>query len=224
MDGILFNILMLLISIVIGRLLAENLTETFKNFLNQTLTLIVLTIGIGITAQNMSQVKTPIIFIVSLILGGLFGTVINVENILNNLVKKIGFQSNLTDGIATSTAILCTGSLAILGPINIVINHDYTFIITNTVLDSITGVLLSSIYGWAILIPLTILFVIQTIIYVVTLLFKGGFTPEMIYNISLIGGIMLLASGSELVGAKKFTTLNFLPALIIAPIICLIWY
>ncbi|MBP5841434.1 DUF554 domain-containing protein [Lactiplantibacillus plantarum] len=220
MLGIAFNATVIVLGTILGRLFKNKISPNKEEILNQALGLILVTVAIGICSQQFSQTKKPIIFILSLIIGGLLGTTINLENKLDGVIERVGFDTN--GGIATATILFCVGSLAILGPINIAINNDYTFIMTNSILDGVMAILLAEVYGWEIIVPAGILFILQSVLYVIALLFKEFITKEIVTDISLIGGILLLASGIESLGGKKFHTLNFIPALLVVPLLCLI--
>jgi uncharacterized membrane protein YqgA involved in biofilm formation len=54
---------------------------------------------------------------------------------------------------------------------------------------------------------------------VLALLLKGALSTVILNEITIVGGILILASGLGLLKIKQFSTLNLLPSLLIPPLV-----
>ena len=107
--------------------------------------------------------------------------------------------------------------MSILGPIESALNGDHTYLFTNAILDGITSVVLSSTFGLGIAIAAGVLFCWQGSIYLLANLIAPYLTPDLLTEISLVGGVLILSSGLSILNIKQFKTLNLLPALLVPP-------
>lgn len=162
----------------------------------------------------MPNSKYPVLFILSLAIGSLVGTIINLEGKFNNLSNKYT-SSNLGQGLSTAILLFCIGTLSILGPMESALNGDNTYLFTNATLDFVTSIVLASTYGIGIAVSAVVLFLWQGFIYVSAGLLSGFLTPELLTEISIIGGFLIASSGLSILNIKDCKTLNMLPSLLI---------
>ncbi|AVK61058.1 DUF554 domain-containing protein [Lactobacillus sp. CBA3605] len=218
MIGTIFNVSMILIGCLVGSFFKRGIKPAYHDILMQALGLAAMLIGINAVVQRMPQSKYPVLFIVSLAVGGLVGQALDLQGHFNRLVGRFS-GGNLAEGLATAILLYCIGSLSILGPIEAALKHDYTFLFTNGILDGITSIVLASTFGFGIAIAAGVLFAWQGSLYVLALVLKGALSTVMLNEITIVGGILILGSGLGLLNIKKINTLNLLPALIVPPIV-----
>ncbi|MBR2009610.1 MAG: DUF554 family protein, partial [Peptococcaceae bacterium] len=77
---------------------------------------------------------------------------------------------------------------------------------------------LASTYGIGIALSAIVLFLWQGSIYVCAGFLAPFLSPELMTEISIIGGILIASSGIGILGLKDCKTLNMLPALLVPPI------
>ncbi|KRK64053.1 transport protein [Companilactobacillus tucceti DSM 20183] len=212
MIGTIFNVSMILIGSIIGRFLHKGMKPEFQKILTQGLGLAAMVIGINAVVQHMPKSHYPVLFIVSLAIGGLLGQWIDLQSRFDKLVGKFS-GGNLAEGLATVILLYCIGSLSILGPIEAALKHDYTFLFTNGMLDGITSIVLASTFGLGIAFAAVAVLLWQGSIYMIALFFQGALNTNMINELTIVGGILILASGLGLLEIKKISVLNLLPSL-----------
>jgi uncharacterized membrane protein YqgA involved in biofilm formation len=217
MIGTIFNVSMILIGCTLGSVFKHGIKPAYHEILMQALGLAATVIGINAVVQRMPQSKYPVLFIVSLALGGIIGQALDLQGHFDKLVGRFS-GGNLAEGLATAILLYCIGSLSILGPIEAALKHDYTFLFTNGMLDGITSIVLASTFGFGIAIAAGVLFLWQGSIYVLALVLRSALGTTLINEITIVGGILILASGLGLLNIKKINTLNLLPALLVPPI------
>ncbi|WP_254261336.1 DUF554 domain-containing protein [Lactobacillus helveticus] len=157
-------------------------------------------------------------FIVSLALGGVCGTALDISGRFDRLVAKAG-KSNLGKGLATEILLCCIGALSIVGPVIAAVKGDHTMLFTNATLDFVTSMVFGASFGWGMLVVAPVLFCWQGSIYLVAKFLSASFfTDPLVTEISIVGGFLIACSGLVLLKIRDVKTLNFLPSLLI-PII-----
>jgi len=218
MIGTFFNVGMILVGCTIGTAFKRGIKPAYHDILMQALGLSACVIVINAVVQRMPQSKYPVLFIVSLAIGGIVGQALDIQGHFDRLVKRFS-GGNLAEGLATAVLLYCIGSLSILGPIEAALKHDYTFLFTNGMLDGITSIVLAATFGFGIAIAAGVVFCWQGSIYVLALLLRGALSTALLNEITIVGGILILASGLGLLKIKQISTLNLLPALLVPPIV-----
>lgn len=127
-------------------------------------------------------------------------------------------KSRLSEGLSTAIVLFCFGTLSILGPINSALYGDETFLFTNATLDLVTSLVLASTYGVGIAFAAAVLFCWQGSIFLLAQFISLWLTSDLMCEISIVGGFLILASGLSILEIKKISVMNFLPALLIPPI------
>ncbi|MCT4606488.1 MAG: DUF554 domain-containing protein [Marinisporobacter sp.] len=216
MLGTIVNASTIAVGSVVGALLKKGIKEKYKLTIMQALGLVAMSLGITWIVKNLSQSKEPLLFIASLVLGGFIGEMLDLEARVNQLGDKFkkSSENNLIDGLTTAVLLFCAGTMSILGPLESALKGDHTLLFTNALLDGITSLILASTFGIGIIIAAIILFIWQGTIYLSAQVIAPFVTPEMLGQVSIIGGILILSTGMNILEIKKIKTINLLPALI----------
>lgn len=217
MLGTLVNTGTIICGSLIGGLLKKGIKDKYRDALYNAMGLAAIGIGINAVCSNMPKSEYPVLFIVSLALGSLLGSIVDLDKRFNSLVSRFS-KSNLGQGLSTGILMFCIGTLSILGPINSALYGDNTYLFTNATLDLVTSMALASAYGFGMMIAAGVLFLWQGAIYLcagwLAPVLNGGLMAEL----SLVGGFLIAASGISILGLKDMKTINMLPALFVPPI------
>lgn len=214
MIGTIVNTSTILVGSVLGSVVKKGIKEEYQGALYTAMGLAATVLGINTVVGNMPNSQYPVLFILSLAAGGLLGTMLNVDGRFQNLVGKFS-KSNLGQGLSTGILLYCIGSLSILGPIQSALNNDNTFLFTNATLDFVTSMVLASTYGIGMALAAGVLFLWQGSIYLCAGALSGFISPELMCEISIVGGILIFSSGLSILGIKDCKALNLLPSLLI---------
>ncbi|KRK64052.1 transport protein [Companilactobacillus tucceti DSM 20183] len=214
MIGTLFNVAMIIGGSILGKFFHNGIKLEYQRILTQGLGLSAMAIGINAVVEYMPKSHYPVLFIVSLSVGGLIGEWINLQKRFDDFVNKFS-KSNLAEGLATAILLYCIGSLSILGPIQEALEHDLTFLLTNGILDGITSVVLASTFGIGIAFSAVAVFIWQGSIYGIALLLQNSINNDVITELTIVGGILIIASGIGLLEIKKINVVNLLPSLLV---------
>ena len=219
MIGTIVNTGTILAGSVLGSVLRKGIKEKYQDALYNAMGLAATGLGINAIVQNMPKSQYPVLFIVSLALGSLIGTVINIDGRFKNLTARFS-KSALGEGLSTGILLYCIGSLSILGPIQSALFGDNTYLFTNATLDFVTSTVLASTYGIGMTFAAIVLFLWQGAIYMCAGFLTDFLTPAMMAEISIVGGFMIASSGLSILKIKDCKTLNMLPSLLIP----IIWF
>ena len=218
MIGTLVNAGTILVGSAVGSTLKRGIGEKYKAVMMDAMGLAATALGINSIVGAMPQSRYPVLFIVSLALGGLMGTRLSLNTAFERAVAKITRGSDLARGLSTAILLFCAGTLSILGPMQSALQGDHTFLFTNAILDGITSTVLASTFGIGIALAALVLFCWQGAIYLLAGVIEPYITDALMTEISLVGGVLILASGLGILGIKQIKTMNLLPALLVPPV------
>jgi len=219
MLGTIVNTITILTGSVIGSVFKKGIREKHQNALFTAMGLAATGLGINSVVQNMPKSTYPVLFIVSLALGSLIGTSLELDTRFQKLADKFSV-GQLSKGLSTGILLFCIGTLSILGPINSALYGDNTYLFTNATLDLVTSMVLASTYGIGMVLTAPVLFCWQGSIYLLAKLLGPFMTAEMMTELSIVGGFLIASSGISILGIKDCKTMNMLPALIIPIAFC----
>ena len=211
MIGTLFNTCMILVGSIVGSLLKKGLKEKQQRVLFDAMGLAAAGIGINAIVNNMPDSRYPVLFIVSLAVGSIIGTSLDIDAKFQHIVDARGGRQ----GLSTAILLFCIGTLSILGPIQSAIYGDETFLFTNGTLDLVTSMVLASTYGISIAIAAVVLFLWQGGIYLGASFLVEFISDPFMTELSIVGGFLIAASGISILKIKDFKTMNLLPSLLV---------
>lgn len=222
MIGTLANVGTIVVGSLIGGLFRKVMSEKLSAALMNAMGLAAFGLGINAVVQNMPKSEYPVLFIVSLAIGCLVGTLLNLDDRVAKLTQKNDDSGNLGQGIITGCLIFCVGTLSILGPVQSALYGDHTYLFTNASLDFVTAMVLGTTYGIGMALAAGVLLIWQGSIFLLTLLLGSFITDVMMTEISIVGGFLIAMSGLSIMKLKDFHTLNYLPALFVPILWCVI--
>ena len=214
MIGTIVNTGTILAGSLIGSIIRKGIKEKYQNALYNAMGLAAAVLGINAVVGNLPDSQYPVLFILSLAAGSLLGTMADLDGRFQSFVGKFS-SSNLGQGLSTGILLYCIGTLSILGPIQSAINHDHTYLFTNATLDFVTSMVLASTYGIGMALAAVVLFLWQGSIYLSAGLLSGFISPELMSEVSIVGGVLIFSSGLSILGIKDCKALNMLPSLLV---------
>ena len=223
MLGTIVNVGCILSGSIIGSFVSRGINEKYKTALFDALGLATIGLGVNAFVSNMPKSEYPVLFIASLAIGTVLGTWIDLNGKFQGLLQKAKGGSKLAEGLSTAILLFCIGTLSILGPIESRLNDNNTYLFTNATLDFVSSIILSSAYGIGIAIAALVLFCWQGSIYAFAGLIAPYMTPQLMAEVSILGGVFLMSSGLGILQIRDCKTLNMLPALLVPTVFFAIW-
>ena len=229
MIGTIVNACTILVGSSVGSLLKRGIKPQYQKVMFTAMGLASLALGFNAVCRNMPQSHYPVLFVLSLAIGGLIGTVCQIDQRFQKMVSRrptdtdeAASSTSLAQGLSTAVLLFCIGTLSIVGPINSALLDDNTFLFTNATLDLVTSAILAATYGWGIALAAPILFCWQGSIYLIAKLCGNVISDELLCEMSIVGGTLIAASGLSILEIKDCKTLNLLPALFVPVVFFLI--
>ena len=218
MIGTIVNTCAIIVGTIAGTVLNRGIKEKYKEGLYDALGLASLAIGLNATITNLPKSQYPVLFIVALAIGTVVGTRLDIDGRFHRLVGRKSKSGGLADGLSTATLLYCIGPLSMLGPVIAALQGDNTFLFTNATLDLVSSTIFASTYGFWMILAAPVLFLWQGMFYVVAQISSQAVSDALMAELLIVGGLMILGSGLNLLKLKELKTLNMLPALAIPPL------
>ena len=228
MTGTLLNVATVLIGGTLGLIFGARVPERLKATVVTGMGLFVMAIGI----QMFLKTENSLIVLGALLIGALLGEWWRIEDGLQALgqILEKQFSKNNDDGeepsskfvrgFLTASLLFCVGPLAILGSIQDGLTGNYNLLAVKSALDGFASLAFASTLGPGVLFSAVIVLVYQGGISLLAAQLNAIATPSMMNEMTAAGGVILIGlSISSLLDIKKIRIGNFLPALVIAPLI-----
>lgn len=235
MLGTIVNTATILIGGTFGAIVREGIGEKYKSAMFNALGLACLVLGMNASLPNMAKSEYPVMFILSLAIGGLIGTRLDLAGRIDKLNAKMNAKSkketNGLQGLVTGLLLYCIGTFSIVGPVLSALSPSQgwafsesgnTYLYTNATLDLVTSAVLSASYGWIMLLAAPVLFCWQGMFYAIAYFFGDGMPEPMRVELSIVGGVLIVSSGLGILGIKDCKTVNLLPSLLVPVVFYLI--
>ena len=181
------------------------------------------TLYIGISGSL--KCEDPIQMIVSIAAGAFIGEVIDIDKWFTKLgdyfekkIKKRDENISISEGFVTSSLLFCVGAMAIVGSLESGLSGDNTTLYAKSVLDGVSSIIFSSTLGIGVILSVFTVLIYQGSITLAASMLSGILSTTVITNMSVIGSVIIIGLGLNILGVTKIKVANLLPAIFI-PII-----
>lgn len=217
MTGTWINIAAILAGGILGLLINRKIPKRFNDIVFQAIGLFTLFLGVYLSFKT----ENMLILVFSLILGGLFGEWLKLEERAEKLTERLQFGglntgNRFTEGLITAFLLFCIGSMTILGAIEEGMGNKPELLITKSIMDGFSSIALSSALGIGVLFSVVPLLLYQGSLTLLAAYAGEFFSDSIINELTACGGLLLLGLGLKILEIKQIKVLNLLPALIFA--------
>ncbi len=209
-----------------------------KNFEDNLLPLGLLVLALGLRESLKSpdyvrfmsfEVSGFIFTLFAVIVGAVIGNLLKIEE----RIKKFGDylyrkfeksdrdQSKFIESYLTTTLIVVTGPLAIIGPFFDVVESNLELLLIKTALDCFLVIFITSSGGKGAVYSGVSILIYQGFFTLCALLINSNIDPLISDSIAGIGGILLIGVGINLLGIKKIPVGNYILSLFVPFILTL---
>lgn len=216
--GTFINMLTVTVGSLLGMGVKQIIPDDIQSIIFQAIGLGVLLIGIKMSLRVPKGYL--LVFIFSLILGGVLGVVIQLEQGFYNFgefTRNIfSFsEESFSEGLVTAFLVFCVGSMTIVGAIEEGLEGKRELLLIKSTLDGITAVAFASTYGIGVLFSIFPMLLVQGGITVLAIYLKRIFTTLIIDQLSAIGGILIVGIGINMLKLGEINIENLLPSLLV---------
>lgn len=223
MTGVLINAALVLLGSAVGlmfkRLLPEKLNEPVMTGIG------LCTLYIGVSGALRTE--NALILIASMVLGAITGTLLDIDGFIRRLgeraqalTKQAG--GSVAEGFVAASLLFCVGAMAVVGSLEAGISGNNATLYTKSALDFVAAIFLAASLGFGVGLSALSVLVYQGAIALLAGLLAPVMTPGAIAELSSAGSLIIMALGLNLLGLAKIKVADFLPALIVAPLISIL--
>jgi uncharacterized membrane protein YqgA involved in biofilm formation len=223
------NSLSVIIGSLLGLLIGSRLKEQFKEVVFASAGLVTIVIGI----QMALQTKSYLVLLFSIVVGGLLGYLIGIEDAILRLgdwMEKKTSRKELSSpnghtsagslfahGFLNSSVLFCSGAMAVVGSIAAGTQNDYTLILIKSVMDGAMAIIFAAAYGPGVIGSAAVILVYQGFFTLAGSWLSPLMGEAGLAELSAAGGVLLIMIAFGLIHVRQFKTGNFIPALLVAP-------
>ena len=217
MIGTIVNVILVIAGSLLGLLLRKGIPENISRMIMVGLGLFTCVLGVKMGIQ----MERPLVVVLSLILGGVCGELLHIEEFLEGvgeklkrLVKSQG-EASFTQGFVFASLLFCVGPMTILGSIQAGLQNKPELLFIKSLMDGVSSVILASAMGLGVIFSAVTVLVIQGGLTLLARQFSFLTDPVYLNDFTSVGGVMIFAIGLKLLDIKIIKVGNLLPALLI---------
>lgn len=232
-SGTLINVIAVLIGSTIGVFIAHRLTEKIRDVVTDGLGLATGMIAVLTTAaitnpllsQNLGSGRPVLIVLASVVVGGMLGTAMRIEERLEAFGDRLKTRfsgedgSRFTEGFVAASLLFCVGAMSVLGPITDGLGGGNEILVLKSTLDFFASVAFASVFGWGVAASALTILLFQGSLTLLGYALGNFMSEVQVLMLTATGGLLLLAISLRLLNLKQIPVGNLLPALIIAPLL-----
>ena len=243
MIGTLVNVAGILIGGVIGIARKKALPPQTESFFKVALAALTVFYGFRLTWMSLNGsaahvLKQLLIAILAMMVGKLIGHLLRLQKLSNHLgqiarehITNVtpGSPTRASGGFKTCTALFCAAPLGILGAIQDGLSGYFYPLAIKGVMEALATLGFISLFGWSVMLAALPVLAFQGSITLVCAQFLKPFLQThgpvgMIDSINAVGGLLVFSVALVILGLKRIELADYLPSLIIAPLITCVWH
>ncbi len=227
--GTIINTAAVIVGGIIGLLFGKLIPERIQKTLIMCNGICVMFIGVAGAMAKMLTLKDgafdtqkSLLLVLAMVLGTIVGELVNLEKQITRFGdwlkrKTKSTQDNgFTDAFITASCTVCIGAMAVIGAMNDAMFHDYSILITKSIIDLITICIMTCTLGKGAAFSAIPVFLFQGIITVLAKLIMPVMTDLALADLSMVGSVLIFCVGLNLIRDKKIPVANMLPAILFA--------
>ncbi len=214
--GTIINAIAIIIGGGLGLLFRKGFPERSAQTTLQVLGLFTMVSGVSMAIQG----REFIMILISLVAGAVLGEWANIEGRLERFGGWLEKRFHVTEGSPAkgfiyASLLFCVGSMAIVGSITDGLKGDRSILVTKAVMDGIISIPFAASMGFGVLGSALPVLIYQGGITLLASKLQSLFTPEMIRELTSVGGVIVMGIGINILGLQKIRVGNFIPALLL---------
>lgn len=223
MFGVLVNTVAVILGSIIGLVFKKGISERITKAVMTGIGLCTIYIGIS----GVIKCDDTLTLIIAIVLGAIIGTLLKIDDGINKLgelitkkFKKTDSNISVAEGFVTACLLFCIGAMTITGSIESGLNNNNDVLLTKSLLDFISSIMLSVSLGVGVLFSAAFVLIFQGGLVLLAQLLSTTLTnTAIVTSITSSGALLILALGLNILGITKIKVADYLPAIVISPLI-----
>ena len=235
-SGTIINVVAVLIGSTIGVFIAHRLNEKIRDVVTDGLGLATGMIAVLTTAsitnpllsQTLGAGRPVLIVLASVVVGGMLGTVMRIEERLESLGGRLKARfaedaaSRFTEGFVAASLLFCVGAMSVLGAITDGLGGGNEILLLKSTLDFFASIAFASVFGWGVAASVLTILAFQGSLTLLGYVLGNFMSEIQVLMLSATGGLLILGIALRLLNLRQIPVGNMLPALVIAPLLAAI--
>ncbi len=223
MVGTWINIAAVLLGGSTGLVLGRRVPQAVRETIFHAIGLFTLLLG---TRMFLAS-ENPLYVLGALLVGGGLGELWRLEERMEALgrwaerrLQRGEGESRFVEGFLTASLLFCVGPMTILGALQDGLTGDYQILATKAVMDGFSALAFAAAMGIGVLFSTVVILVYQGGLTLFAALLQPWLTQAMMNELTAAGGVLLAGLAiSSLLQLKPLRVGNWLPALVVAPLL-----
>jgi uncharacterized membrane protein YqgA involved in biofilm formation len=219
--GAIINALVVLVGASFGLVLGRFISDKLHTLVFQLFGLCL----VAISLEMVFKGENIILVLLSCVLGAITGELLKLSQRLDAvgdfLKAKINSENpNFTEGLVTSSVLVCVGAMSIVGSFEEGLGHGRTTILTKTLIDFFAVMILSSRLGAGVIFCAIPILLYQGGLTILASYLQPYMTPGIEGTLTATGGILVMGIAVNMIGIKPPVSIsNSIPALVWAVVL-----
>ena len=242
--GTVVNMGTVLVGTLAGVLVGHRLRQRTRDVVTDALGLVTLLIAAS-SATSVTDARwahdvgfsAPMLIVLgSLVLGGITGSVLGIEERLEGFGAWLqtalqrwsrtagtgADRQRFIEAFVTSSLVFCVGPLTILGAINDGLGKGANQLFLKAALDGFASIAFAASLGWGVAASIVSLAVVQGSLTVLGAVLGDVLSQAQIASLTATGGLLLVGVALRLLRIRQVPVGDLLPALVYAPLLTLV--
>jgi uncharacterized membrane protein YqgA involved in biofilm formation len=239
MTGALLNAIGILTGGLLGLMLKRQFTAQAQLAWRGIMGFVTVVVGLRLTWVSIHGIafscfKQIVVMLLAMMLGKALGRLLHIQFFMNRIgrfashkfaTSKPTDPNRLSDGFLTCTMLFCAGPLGLIGSVQDGLMGYWQSLAVKMVMDGLAAMGFVSIFGWGV-----VLSALPVLVY------QGGVTlavqnlepflraNDLIDSINAVGGMLVFCVALIILELKKIELADYLPSLVLAPLITYYWH
>jgi uncharacterized membrane protein YqgA involved in biofilm formation len=236
--GTILNALGIVIGGIWGLATARQFSSSTQIACRGLLGILTVFIGLRTTVLSLSGsfwqiLRQLAILVIALALGKMLGQLFRIQKAFNRLGQfagrrfaetKPGDPHRFNDGFLVCALIFCAGPLGIIGAVLAGLTNSWEPLAIKMAMDGLAAMGFASVFGWSVLLSAVPVFVFQAMITLAAMRCQPFLAAHgSLDAVTGVAGLLVFCVALIVLELKKLEVADYLPSLLMAPLIVWLW-
>lgn len=240
-NGTIINAITVAVGSLAGLSICSKLPERYRLTVLQALGLVTLVLGFDAAVLKFADAveqfrplvqhgqtypaRLAMVMIGSLLVGAIIGTAMKIHERIESCGAWIhrrfsgGDSHTFAEGFLSASVIFCVGPLTLIGCLRNGAAADPSFLYIKALLDGFCSMALAATFGWGVFASIVTVLGFQGGLSLLAYAVAEPLDELSIALMTVVGGVVLLATGLMILEIRKIPVANLLPGIFLPPLV-----
>jgi uncharacterized protein len=236
--GTIMNVVGIVIGGILGLVMTRQFSSSTQLAWRGLMGIITVFVGLRITLLSLSgpllqNLKQVAILVLALALGKLLGRLLHIQKTMNRLGQyashrlsetRPGDPHRFNDGFLVCSLVFCAGPLGIIGAVLAGLLNSWEPLAIKMAMDGLAAMGFACVFGWSVLLSAIPVFVFQAMITLLAVRCQPFLAAHSFLDaVTGVAGLLVFCVALIVLELKKLEVADYLPSLVMAPLIVWLW-